>query len=89
MRPDDVTDIVDAYRSRQTISRYSREVSLSEIKENGYNLNITRYVNLSKDEEKIDLIEVHKRLEEIEKDIIKARDEHNAFLSELGLPPLK
>ena len=89
LRPDDVTDIVDAYRSRQTISRYSREVSLSEIKENGYNLNITRYVNLSKDEEKIDLAEVHKRLEEIEKDIIKARDEHNAFLAELGLPPLK
>ncbi len=89
LRPDDVTDIVDAYKSRQTTSRYSREVSLSEIKENGYNLNITRYVNLSKDEEKIDLAEVHKRLEEIEKDIIKARDEHNAFLSELGLPPLK
>ena len=89
LRPDDVTDIVDAYKSRQTICRYSREVSLSEIKENGYNLNITRYVNLSKDEEKIDLAEVHKRLEEIEKDIIKARDEHNAFLAELGLPPLK
>lgn len=89
LRPDDVTDIVDAYKSRQTISRYSREVSLSEIKENGYNLNITRYVNLSKDEEKIDLAEVHKRLEEIERDIIKARNEHNAFLVELGLPPLK
>ena len=89
LRPDDVTDIVDAYKSRQTICRYSREVSLSEIKENGYNLNITRYVNLSKDEEKIDLAEVHKRLDEIEKDIIKARDEHNAFLAELGLPPLK
>ena len=89
LRPDDVTDIVDAYKSRQTICRYSREVSLSEIKENGYNLNISRYVNLSKDEEKIDLAEVHKRLEEIEKDIIKARDEHNAFLAELGLPPLK
>ena len=85
LRPDDVTDIVDAYKSRQTISRYSREVSLSEIKENGYNLNITRYVNLSKDEEKIDLAEVHKRLEEIEKDIIKARDLHNQFLKELGL----
>ena len=89
LRPDDVTDIVNAYKSRQTISRYSREVSLSEIKENGYNLNITRYVNLSKDEEKIDLAEVHKRLEEIERDIIKARNEHNAFLVELGLPPLK
>ena len=89
LRPDDVTDIVDAYRSRQTISRYSREVSLSEIKENGYNLNITRYVNLSKDEEKVDLLAVHQQLEAIEKDILKARDEHNAFLAELRLPPLK
>lgn len=89
LRPEDVNDIVKVYKSRQTISRYSREVSLSEIKDNGYNLNITRYVNLSKDEEKVDLAEVHKRLEEIEKDIIKARDEHNAFLAELGLPPLK
>ena len=89
MRPDDVTDIVDVYRSRQTISRYSREVSLSEIKENGYNLNITRYVNLSKDEEKVDLLAVHKQLEDIEKDIIEARNKHNAFLAELGLPPLK
>lgn len=85
LRPDDVTDIVNAYKSRQTISRYSREVSLSEIKENGYNLNITRYVNLSKDEERVDLLAVHQQLEAIEKDIIKARDLHNQFLKELGL----
>lgn len=85
LRPEDVDAIIDAYKSRQTISRYSREVSLSEIKENGYNLNITRYVNLSKDEEKIDLAEVHKRLEKIERDITEARNEHNKYLKELGL----
>ena len=85
LRPEDVDAIIDAYKSRQTISRYSREVSLSEIKENGYNLNITRYVNLSKDEEKVDLLAVHQQLEAIEKDIIKARDLHNQFLKELGL----
>ena len=85
LRPEDVDAIIDAYKSRQTISRYSREVSLSEIKENGYNLNITRYVNLSKDEERVDLLAVHQQLEAIEKDIIKARDLHNQFLKELGL----
>ena len=85
LRLEDVDAIIDAYQSRQTISRYSREVSLSEIKENGYNLNITRYVNLSKDEEKIDLAEVHKRLEKIERDITEARNEHNKYLKELGL----
>ena len=60
-------------------------MSLSEIKENGYNLNITRYVNLSKDEEAVDLSDVQKKLTDIEKEIIAARNEHNEFLKELGL----
>lgn len=89
LRENDVEDIIEAYKSRATISRYAREVSLSEIKENGYNLNITRYVNLSKEEEMIDLKKVSEQLEDIEKEIIKARDQHNAFLEELGLPKLK
>jgi len=89
LRKEDVDDIINAYKSRTTISRYAREVSLSEIKDNGYNLNITRYVNLSKDEEIIDLKKVSEQLEEIEKEIIKARDKHNAFLEELGLMKLK
>ena len=88
LRENDVEDIIGAYKSRATISRYAREVSLSEIKENGYNLNITRYVNLSKEEEIIDLKKVSEQLEDIEKEIIKARDQHNAFLEELGLPPI-
>ena len=88
LRENDVEDIIEAYKSRATISRYAREVSLSEIKENGYNLNITRYVNLSKEEEIIDLKKVSEQLEDIEKEIIKAREEHNSFLTELGLPPI-
>ena len=82
---DDVKDIIDAYKSRATISRYAREVSLSEIKENGYNLNITRYVNLSKDEEAVDLSDVQKKLTAIEKEIIAEINKHNKFLKELGL----
>ena len=85
LREEDVEKIIEAYKSRATISRYAREVSLSEIKDNGYNLNITRYVNLSKDEEAVDLAAVHASLEEIEKEITAARNEHNKFLRELGL----
>ena len=89
LREEDVDNIIKAYKSRATKSRYAREVSLKEIEENGYNLNITRYVNLSKDEEIIDLKKVSEQLDEIEKEIIKARDLHNSFLEELGLPKLK
>lgn len=85
LREEDVEKIIEAYKSRATISRYAREVSLSEIKENGYNLNITRYVNLSKDEEAVDLAAVQSKLVDIEKKITTTRDEHNKFLRELGL----
>jgi type I restriction enzyme M protein len=85
LRDNDVEKIIEAYKSRATIGRYAREVSLSEIKENGYNLNITRYVNLSKDEETVDLSDVQKKLADIEKEIIAARNKHNEFLKELGL----
>ncbi len=88
LREKDIEDIIEAYKNRKTISRYAREVPLSEIKDNGYNLNISRYVNLSKEEEIIDLRKVNERLTEIEKEIIKARDEHNKYLEELGLPKL-
>lgn len=88
LREKDIEDIIEAYKNRETISRYAREVPLSEIKDNGYNLNISRYINLSKDEEIIDLNKVNERLTEIEKEIIKARDEHNHYLEELGLPKL-
>jgi type I restriction enzyme M protein len=88
LRDKDVDDIVDTYQFRKEISRYSRQVSLQEIKENDYNLNITRYVSLAQEEKLIDLQEVHDKLVEIEKEIVKARDKHNEFLKELGLSPL-
>lgn len=88
LRKEDVDLIVETYQNRREITRYSRPVSLSEIKENDFNLNITRYVNLSKEEEPIDLLEVNKKLVALEKEIQQARVRHNEFLKELGLPPL-
>lgn len=88
LRDEDVNKIVDTYQFRKEESRYSRQVSLQEIKENEYNLNITRYVSLAQEEKPIDLQEVHDKLVEIEAEIVKARDKHNEFLKELGLPPL-
>ncbi len=85
LRDEDVKKIIDVYQYKKEEVRFSRTVSLSEIKENDYNLNITRYVNLSKEEEQIDLKEVHKQLVEIDKKIAEAQVKHNAFLRELGL----
>ena len=85
LRPEDINKIVKTYQFRREENRYSRKVYMREIKDNGYNLNISRYVNLSKEEEKIDLTEVHRQLVATEKKIESARQKHNEFLKELGL----
>ena len=51
LRDEDVNKIVETYQFRKEESRYSRQVSLQEIKENDYNLNITRYVSLAQEEQ--------------------------------------
>ena len=85
LRPEDINKIVETYQFRIEENRYDRKVYMREIKDNGYNLNISRYVNLSKEEEKIDLAEVHRQLVATEKKIESARQKHNEFLKELGL----
>ena len=68
--------------------RYARRVPIAEIEENGYNLNISRYVSTAQAEEEIDLQAVHKELTTLEDQIAETTQRHNAFLQELGLPLL-
>lgn len=86
--PENIEKIVDTYRERKEETRYSRRVSMDEIEKNEFNLNISRYVSTSLDEEIIDLHLVNKKLVDLDKDITKARETHNKFLNELGLPPI-
>lgn len=86
LREEDIERIVKAYQFREELPRYSKKVSMEEIEKNGYNLNISRYVNTSLEEEKIDLKEVNQNLIDIEKRIKESTEKHNAFLKELGLP---
>ena len=60
-------------------------IDLIFAKGNDYNLNILQCANPSKEEEKIDLAEVHRQLVATEKKIEAARQKHNDFLKELGL----
>ena len=80
-----INRIVETYQYRRDIERYSRKVSMDEIKKNGYNLNISRYVSTSQDESKINLKEVNTKLVSINKRIKTNTDKHNEFLKELGL----
>ena len=80
-----IDKIVETYRTRAEEERFSRRVSLKEIKENDFNLNITRYVSLEQEEVQINLEKNHELLTSIDEKIAKSKEKLNAFLKELGL----
>jgi type I restriction enzyme M protein len=85
---ENIAKIIETYQFRKEEPRYARRVEMEEIEKNGYNLNISRYISTASAETEIDLQTVNTELVTLEKNIQAARDKHNAFLKELGLPPL-
>ena len=86
--PEHIEKIVSTYQFRKEEERYSRRVPMEEIEANDFNLNISRYVSTATLEEEIDIGAVNKELVALEETIAVAKNKHNKFLKELGLPPL-
>ncbi len=83
-----INKIADTYRDRNEVQRYARRVSMQEIEQNDFNLNISRYVSTAEPEPSIDLEKVNNELVELEKKAVKVARTHNQFLKELGLSVL-
>jgi len=85
LRKKDIKKIVDTYKHRNLIDKYSYIALLPEVKENDYNLNIPRYVDTFEEEKQVDLNAVSAELKNLEKDI-KATDAEIAdFCNQLGI----
>ncbi len=84
LRDEDIKRIVNAFNEYKDIDRFSRVVSLNEIKGNDYNLNISRYIDITEPEPKIDVKEALAQLRQIEKQRDEAEKKMNACLKELG-----
>lgn len=82
---DHIGKIIETCQFRKEEDQYSRRVGMERIAEEGYNLNISRYISTTAAEETIDLADTQEDLVEIETDIRLSTSRHNAFLRELGL----
>lgn len=80
---ENINKIIDTYANRKEIEKYSKLVSLDDIKENEYNLNITRYVDTFEDEEVIDIDVINAELKELNKQIAEVEKEIEQMISEL------
>lgn len=85
LRDSDLDKIINTFKSREEIEKYSHKASLEELKENDYNLNIPRYVDTFEEEVQIDLDAVASRLHEIESESKILDEKIKWFCEELGV----
>lgn len=85
LREEDIEKIVNTYKNREEIDKYSHVASMEEIEENDFNLNIPRYVDTFEEEEPIDLDEVCDELEKIAKEMEEVDKEIKKYCDELGI----
>ncbi len=84
LRPEDIDHIVKAYEAFKDEEKFAKVATLEDIKKNDYNLNITRYVDTSEEEEEIDIEQVIGRISEREKELAESKEKLNSFLQQLG-----
>lgn len=84
LRDQDIEKMVSAYKNYWDTDKYCHVVSLDEIKKNDCNLNISRYVDTSEEEEAIDVRQALKELRELEQRRKEIDAKMNEYLKELG-----
>ena len=85
LRDQDIEKIVKTYEERKDVEKYAHVAPMEEIIENGYNLNIPRYVNTAEDVVEIDLAKLTEEMQETDKEIERVSEELKASFDLLGL----
>lgn len=83
MTKENIDKIFDVFSNKKEIQKFSRLVSLDEIKENDFNLNITRYIDTFEEEEEIDIDFVNDELKKVNQEIEKVEKEIEDMIKEL------
>lgn len=80
-----ITKVLETYRNRTEIEKYSHLASHAEMAENDFNLNIPRYVDTFEAEEEIDVAALQQHINQIEAELVEVRAKMAGYLKELGV----
>ena len=83
LRDEDIDKIIETYKERKDIDKFSHVADLDEIKENDFNLNIPRYVDTFEEEPPVDIKKVSQELQDINKKIKETESEFLSMVDEL------
>ncbi len=79
LRDEDIVHISKTFHAFADVEKYARVVPLAEIEQNDWNLNISRYVDTSEEEERIDVAEAVRKLRELERERTAAEATMNRY----------
>ena len=88
LREEDIEKIVSTFDAFEDVEKYATVVDVETIKENDCNLNISRYVDTTEEEEQVDIQKVLGEIAELEKKEADTKDKLNGYLKELGFDVL-
>lgn len=80
-----IEKIIQTYKNRSEIAKYSHIATIEEIKENDYNLNIPRYVDTFEEEEPVDIEATKANISKMESELASIKSKMSVYLKELGL----
>ena len=84
LKGEEIYKIIKTYTERKNIGKYSHVVSLEEIIENDFNLNVSRYVDTFEYTTYPPPSEIKKEMEELEQELNKVREKISRCLSIIG-----
>ena len=85
LRDEHINKIIETYRNRTELEKYSKRATIKEIEENDYNLNIPRYVDTFEEEAEIDIFAVMRELKALENKRAELDQKIDVYFKELGL----
>jgi len=84
LRKQDIERIIKTYDQYEDVEKYARVVDLKEIEENGYNLNVRRYIDGNEEQEQIDVKAVWQELKQLESERGAINEQVADYLKELN-----
>ena len=88
LRDTDIDKIMATYEARENIDKYAYVATMDEIKENEFNLNITRYVDTFEPEPEINLNEVASEIRKLQAEITDIDAQLKPYFDELEISSL-
>jgi len=75
--------ISKTYQKKEEIAKFSALIDLEEIQENDFNLNVSRYIDILREEEPVDISECIKKLKKIQAERLELEDEFDKNMKDL------